>query len=159
MKEIKLTQGKVAIVDDEDYEYLRQFKWCARNHRGYTWYAQRFSQTVNGKRRIILMHRYIMDTPDGMETDHINHNGLDNRRENLRICTCAENRRNNRIAENNTTGYKGVGYTTDGYIRAQIRCNNKKHHLGHFKTVEAAAKAYNKAALKYHGEFANLNII
>ena len=165
MKEIKLTQGKVAIVDDEDYEHLRQFKWYPLRAGG-TIYVRRYCGRVNGKQKQLLMHREIMDTPEGESTDHINHNGLDNRKENLRICTVSENMCNRGAQSNNTTGYKGVfkySVTYNGktysYMTAAIRHNSKLMGLGYFKTAEEAAKAYNKAALKYHGEFAKLNIL
>ena len=87
MKEIKLTQDKVALVDDEDYKWLNEFKWyCAAG------YAARNSPKINGKQSInIFMHREINNTPKGMDTDHISHNRLDNRKVNLRTCTCSEN--------------------------------------------------------------------
>ena len=157
MKEIPLTQGKVAIVDDEDYEYLRQFKWYAQ-WDGWNWYAKR-NVIVNGKQKTILMHRVIMGVPNGRHTDHINHNGLDNREINLRICTAAGNQHNTGKQRNNTTGYKGVVITCGKYIKAQISNNGKRIHLGLFKTLEEAAKAYNEAAIKYHGEYAQLNEI
>lgn len=92
MKEIKLTQGKVVLVDDEDYEYLNQFKWYAlKNHR--TYYAQRVIQN-NYIKRTLKMHRVIMDTPCGLEVDHIDGDGLNNQKCNLRNCTFAENRKN-----------------------------------------------------------------
>jgi hypothetical protein len=165
MKEIPLTKGKVAIVDDDDYEYLRQFKW---------YYADRYAargqwigdiRYSNGKQKLktIRMHRVIMNTPGGMETDHINGNKLDNRKENLRICTGVQNRRNRVKYKNNSIGYKGVFIKkkhknkTFESICAQICVNKKIIHLGTFKTPEEAAKAYNEAAIKYYGEFAQLN--
>jgi len=161
MKEIKLTQGKVALVDDEDYEYLNQWKWCAHRSRK-TYYATRHIKGDNGK--MISIHRVIMDTPIGMEVDHLDGNGLNNQRHNLRNCTFGENRRNRKLNKNNKTGYKGVIYTRHPndchvYIQARIKIDNKIVILGHFKTEIAAALAYNKAALQYHGKFARLNVI
>ena len=157
MKDIELTQGKVALVDDEDYEYLKQSKWYAHNQRDGECYAM-------GGRGKIYMHRLIMGTPKGMYTDHINGNGLDNRKENLRVCTNAQNLMNRPKSKINTTGYKGVTISKyrdriNTYIRAQININGKNKFLGFHKTPELAAKAYNKAAIKYHGEFAQLNEI
>jgi len=92
MKEIKLTQGKSAQVDNEDFEYLDQFKWQA-HWDGYNWYAVR---TVYNPKRLIIMHRVIMKTPDNLEVDHVNHNGLDCQKNNMRNCTHGENMMNSK---------------------------------------------------------------
>ena len=154
MKEIKLTQGKVAIVDDEDYEYLNQWKWYLCKG-----YITRNIRLEDGRQGKIYMHRLIVDTPVGMYTDHINGNRLDNRKGNLRICSKSQNGMNRGGQKNNTTGYKGVfiNKARNNHIFSQIRANNILIYLGTFRTLENAARAYNKAALKYHGEFAQLN--
>lgn len=160
MKKIKLTQGKYTIVDDEDYEYLNSFRWCAHKG-GNTFYAERHSDLdpVTEKRKIISMHRVIMKTPKGFYTDHINRNGLDNRKENLRICTLGENVKNTRKYSNNTSGYKGVSWSKfANKWRAQIKKDNKKIHLGYFDDKHEANVAYCKAAKELHGEFASPNI-
>src|SRR4030066_2184242 len=105
MKEIKLTRGKVAIVDDEDYEWINQWKWHC-NGQGY---AERHCD-IPGKRTMIKMHRLILNTPNGMETDHINHNRLDNRKSNLRVRTRSQNAINTPIRSSNTSGKKGVDW-------------------------------------------------
>jgi hypothetical protein len=156
-KSIPLSQGKFAIVDDGDFEYLNQFKW----HYDNTGYASRTLSRVLIFRlsRHISMHREITEAPVGMEVDHINGNRLDNRRSNLRVCTKAENRRNIGVRKNNSTGYKGVCYRK--YIKqwqAQITVNSKAVYLGYYKTAEEAAKVYDQAAVKYYGNFANINI-
>jgi hypothetical protein len=160
MKEIKLTQGKVALVDDEDYEYLNQFNWCAIKCGG-LFYARRHENN-NGKYRKVFMHRFILDAPVGYEVDHINHNGLDNQRNNIRICTISQNRSN--AQSRGSSVYLGVCIMkikyknkTYSYITAHIAKNKKSKHLGVFKTEEEAALAYDNAAREYHGEFANLN--
>lgn len=152
MKEIKLTRGLTALVDAEDYEYLNQWKWRAiPNNR--TFYAQR-DVVIEGKSKSIKMHRLIMNTPKGMEVDHINHNGIDNRKINLRNCTPAQNRKN-RLAFGKSK-YVGVVFSNNKFI-AQIRIEGKLHRLGTFKAEKEAALMYDKAAIKHHGEFANLN--
>jgi hypothetical protein len=152
MKEIQLTQGKVTLVDDEDYDWLNQWKWHAHGSGGkskkrYT--AQRTIEKKNFKKNV-TMHRLITSAPDGMVVDHINGDSLDNRKVNLRVCTALENSRNCRRKESRT-GYRGV------FCYAVIRVNRKYVKLGAFKTTKEAARAYDKAAKKYHGEFAVLN--
>ena len=106
------------------------------------------------------MHRVIMDTELNMIVDHLNGNGLDNRRSNLRNCTHAENMRNRKINKKNRSGFKGVSYyTKDNKWRAMIKFNNLRIHIGFYIDPKDAARAYNEAAVKYHGEFANLNKI
>lgn len=162
MKEIKLTQGEVALVDDEDYEYLNQFKWhLNRCNKNRIIYAVRKGKQINKIRRSpICMHRIIMNTLKGMEVDHIDHNGLNNQKSNLRNCTHSQNGMN-KLKITSKTGYRGV------YIDIKrkkpfcvcLRRNNKTIHLGSYTTLNEAALKYNEAAFKYFGEFAILNII
>ena len=159
MRKIKLSQqgqinkGKfVALIDDEDYEYLNQFKWCVFNNR-YTFYAGRWIHE-KGRRKLILLHREIMNTAIGLQVDHRDHNGLNCQRSNLRNCTRAENLRNVKARGNHK--YKGV-YRCRKYFLAQISINGKIKHLGNFKIEEDAAKKFDEMAKIYHGEFANLN--
>jgi hypothetical protein len=154
MKSITLTKGKVAWVDDEDYEWLNQWKWHANVH-GLTWYAVR-GVGPSSSQLNIKMHRLIMNAPEDMEVDHINGNGWDNRRENLRLCTNLQNQWNRPKQRNNTTGYKGVKRSR-GKFRATIQFRKKDIHLGHFSTAEQAARAYDKKARELFGEFARLN--
>lgn len=145
MKEIQLTQGMVAIVDDEDYEEFSKHKWCFSN----VGYAQRRSG--------IYLHRVIAGAKPGEFVDHINRDRLDNRRSNLRICTKQQNQ-HNQGPRKGTSKYKGVSLRKDtGKYTACIHHNYKKINLGSFLTEEEAAEAYNKAALMYHGEFAFSN--
>ena len=158
MKRIPLTQGKFAIVDDEDYDYLMQWKWQARkSHR--TYYAVRTCYCFppnKATRHTIRMHRVIMDVPQGKETDHINHDGLDNRKQNIRVCTRVENGRNQRPRKNTSSRYKGVSVFETQW-RAQIGHNGKKKHIGLYRSEVDAAKAYDKEAKRLFGEFAYVN--
>ena len=156
MRKIPLTQGKFALVDDEDFDALNRRKWCAHKN-WYTFYAVCFSPNVNGKRSMIYMHRQILKTQDGCLTDHINGNGLDNRKENLRVATHAENIRNRRKQINNTSGYKGVSwYAQTKKWRAQLKYNGKKIHLGYFSNKDLAYEAYCVSTKDYYGQFARV---
>ena len=155
MKEIKLTQGKVALVDDEDFEYLNQFKWQAKKGRN-TYYAIR-GIVINGKHNTVLMHREILK---GDIIDHKNHNGLHNYKSNLRPCTHQENNRNQRVSANTSSIYKGVSWHTKRKKwMSYIVVDGAIIHLGRFKSEIDAAIEYNKAASLYFKEFAYLNII
>ena len=151
-RRIKLSQGKFAIVDPQDYEKLIGYPWYAAKDL-YTFYAQR---KETGK--TIKMHRQIMNPPPGLFVDHINHNGLDNRRANLRIATRLENSRNRRSLNPGISKYKGVAQSKSGNRWfASIGCEGRRIHLGSFKSETDAAKAYDKAAKELFGQFAALN--
>lgn len=156
MKEIQLTQGKVALVDDEDFERLNQKKWCAFKN-GNTFYAARIFYGGE-KQKTILMHREIMNTPQGVEVDHKDGDGLNNQKCNLRNCDHFQNSHNQSRQSNNKSGFKGVSKDKNtGKWAVNIKINNKQIHIGCFKDLKDAALAYDKAALKYHGDFARLN--
>lgn len=166
MKEIPLTRGLVTFVDDDDYEYLAQWKWHAAKGNS-TFYAVRNLWTGKRKNRkciTICMHRLILGLKNPKQfTDHIDHNGLNNQKSNLRVCTPAQNSRNTskRVTKNNSK-YLGTFYrkkVSSGSKKwmATIQHDNKNYHLGHFNTEEEAAIAYNKKAIELHGEFANVN--
>jgi hypothetical protein len=157
MKRIKLTQGKFALVSDEDYEFLSQWKWCAcKDHK--TFYAVRGLPGVNGKPTTIKMHRVIAERIGIKNPDHKDQNGLNNQRSNLREATQSQQIANQNLRRNNTSGYKGVSWFKRAEKwRAYIRVSRKQIYLGLFMDIKDAAKAYNKAALKYFGEFAVLN--
>lgn len=152
MKQIKLTQGKFAYVDDEDFERVNQYKWYFSKNK-WGGYAQR-----NMLKKTILMHRFILNPSKNMEIDHKNSNGLDNQKMNLRICTSTENKHNASLRKDNTSGYKGV-YWIDSKSRyvSVIKLNKKRIYGGYFKDKIRAALIYDEMAVKYHGQFAKLN--
>lgn len=156
MKEIPLTQGKVALVDDEDYDYLMQWKWNVTNPYKNIWYARRTVNLGNNRYKTILMHRVILNIDNNALCDHKDHDGLNNQKDNLRSCTEKENMVNRRSCHK-TSIYLGVHFYKKKYIVASITVNCETIYLGTFKEEKDAAIAYDKAALKYHGEFANLN--
>jgi hypothetical protein len=161
VKEIYLKTGDVVMVDDEDHEYLSQFKWHRVSARG-KHYAGRTVSLPNQASLTILMHRELLGTPKGMFSDHINGETLDNRRVNLRIVTHAQNMRNRKVNRVNKLGYKGVseqkGKKRTRFI-AEINHNGKRRYLGTHDTPELAALAYNRAARDLFGEHANFNNI
>lgn len=154
-KEINLSRGLVAIVDDDLFDYLNQWKWYAYPHRG-TFYARRNRGVTEAGKPQEIMHVRIMQPREGNQVDHINGNGLDNRRENLRECTHTENMRNRKIHRNNTSGYKGVYKKKQGWFSA-ISVNGEFKYLGCYTEKEDAAKAYDVAAKDFYGEFAKTN--
>ena len=147
MENIELTKGKVAIVDDEDYKFLSQYKWGAFKNRN-IYYAARMDYRGK-KRKNILMHRVIMGEPTDMQIDHINGNGLDNRRINLRVVTQSQNLRNSwkhRIGKVESD-IKSIGVTVKKYkdkiyYQAQGVINGKNVYLGCYPTEELAHEAY-----------------
>jgi len=142
MKTIELTQGKVALVDDEDFDELNQYKWYA-NKKGKAFYAMRY--TRGGKlRTAILMHRAITNFPEGMDVDHINGDGLNNCRTNLRIVTRRQNMQNRHTPKSSI--YPGVCWQKDREKwQSLISINGKRKHLGHFDLEVEAYNAYLKA--------------
>lgn len=163
MKKIKLTQGQFALVDDADYDDLNQYKWYALKEHDGNFYAARMSSRREGNRFVIRMSRQILRLKfgDRRQADHRNHNTLDNRRGNLRVCTHQENQRNQKHQKRKTSSqFKGVCWCKRRKKwQTQIYINKKVKFLGYFETEEEAALAYNEGAKKYHGEFAHLNVI
>lgn len=143
------------IIDDEDAERVLKYKWHVGKFSE-KFYAMRLVKEKD-KTTSDRLHRFIMNYPNSF-VDHINNNSLDNRKQNLRICNMAENCRNQKRHKDNISGYKGVDFSNNKW-KARIRFNYKSIYLGYYETKEQAAIAYNIAALKYFGEFAQLNNI
>lgn len=158
MKEIKLTQGKVALVDDEDFEELNRFKWQAHKS-GKTFYAAR-RMVDEGKRKFLTMHQSILNPIVGFKTDHKDGNGLHNWRSNLRYATHSQNVANAPKRKGAISIFKGVS-PLPTYINARwvayIRVNGEGKYLGCFANETDAAVAYDKAAREFFGEFARTN--
>lgn len=157
MKKIPLSQGKFALVDDDDYDFIMQWKWCFNT--GYAVRSQHICMVgKKDKSKMILMHRVVNKTPKGMETDHIDLDRLNNQKKNLRNATRRQNTRNIKKFINGTSKFKGVCWKKrEKKWQVRIRTGKKRVHLGLFTSESDAARAYNVAALKFHGEFAHLN--
>ena len=158
MKTINLTKGFVALVDDEDFELLNQRKWFAKvKKRGDKQYIYAICnvQLPSGMWTSKTMHRIILNPHLNELVDHIDHNGLNNQKSNLRICTNGQNQMNRFNASK--TGFKGVNKNRNGRYFAAINVDKKRIRLGTYNTPEEAAHVRDEAAIKYHKDFANLN--
>jgi len=156
MREIKTTQGFSAMVDNEDFDSLSAYKWHV-NVGSDTMYAV-CTERKNGIRTSIKMHRLILGLKNSEICDHIDGNGLNNQKENLRIATKSQNNANKRAT--GLSKYLGVSlHKGSNKWRGQIKKNRKITHLGYFTEEEDAAQAYNTAATRIHGEFARLNVV
>jgi leucyl aminopeptidase (aminopeptidase T) len=148
---------QAVLYDAEDADKVESYVWhIVKGHS--TFYVYR--QTPRPNRTQIAMHRELADCPKGKMVDHANKNGLDNRKGNLRICTMSENMMNRKKTRQNSTGHKGVYKTGDSLLNpysSKIQKDKKVYCLGHYKTPEEAARAYDKKAIELHGEFALLN--
>lgn len=159
MKEIKLTRGKVAFVDDDDFEWLSQWKWFASKSRN-KWYAHTNYRKHDGTWGKLSMHSCVMNFPQQIFIDHANGNGLDCQKHNLRAATRSQNGANRTSSLKSSSHYLGVSFYRRRLTNpwgAFIRKDKKLRYLGTFSTDVDAAKAYDTAAKELHGEFANLN--
>jgi hypothetical protein len=149
IRPISLTKGKIAIIDEEDYKLVNKYRW---NFNGR--YAQSYEK--NAQYKTITMHRLIMRPPIGFVVDHINHDMLDNRRCNLRICTQSQNEANKKINITNTSGKKGVSFDKkNNKWRATIRINHINVVIGWYSDIDKAGEAYLAKAKEIYGEFAS----
>jgi hypothetical protein len=156
--EIKLTRGTVAIIDDADVSLVANYNWHAELDHG-VWYARtKPLYRDDRKRSPIGMHHLILGKNPGAHVDHIDGDGLNNRRNNLRAASASQNAMNQRrLKANNTTGFKGVTRRRENKWHAQIQYQGRKIHIGDFPTPRLAADAYDKAAIELFGEFAATN--
>ena len=155
---IPLTQGKFALIDAEDFDRVSNLTWHLLDQKKPTQYAIT-NMVIGGKMTTVRMHRFIMKALPGVEYDHRDGDGLNNRKFNLRKCTSSENSMNSRPRHGSTSKYKGVCRNNQkNKWRSTIKVNGKYIHLGNFKDELAAALAYDAAALKYFGEFARPNV-
>lgn len=164
MKEIALTRGKVALVDDEEYEFLNQWKWFAREDKN-NFYAIRNEHTTLQKSvyqtKTIYMHRLILGIENPkILVDHKDHNGLNNQKSNIRTSTNQQNSCNKKKHAKASSKYKGVSWHK-GICKwhSQIYADGKKKSLGYYPDEKKAADSYNIAARYYHKEFASLNVL
>lgn len=157
MIEVPLTQGKVALIDDEDAERVLAYKWTALSTRKPgRWYARR-SVWIDEKSTTIYLHRFIANAPREVHIDHRNGDGLDNRKENLRIVTNAQNHQAAKVKAGKT-GFRGVCVSKSGKrFHARLSVSGQKVYRNGFLKAEEAARAYDELAKQYHGEFATLN--
>lgn len=164
-REIALTQGMVALVDEEDYERVSQYKWCACYHPnpgGGGVFRAVCNYTQEGKARSRLLHRFVLNAPSGVEVDHVDRGrSLDCRRYNLRLATHSQNLANQRKTLRPTSSrYKGVTrVSARNRWRAQLKTRGRNNYLGDFTHEDDAARAYNAAATIHFGQFALLNVV
>lgn len=157
MKQIFSNNGIAITVDEADYKLLSTMKWYVHVKSNGKCYAM---STRKLNKKPVLMHRLILNAKHGQFIDHINGDGLDNRKANLRFCTLSQNNANRKSAKDSSSKYLGVSFCKkSNKWRAHISVNNKIKHIGTFKTEIEAALAYNKMAVKIHGKFAKPNII
>lgn len=155
-KEIPISGGRVAIVDDGDYALISRFKWSSKQC-GNTVYAHR-GYTENGRKTMVVMHRFLMGAKSSIQVDHVNGNGLDNRRENLRFATLQQNQFNQTKIPGCSSKFKGVHWNKKfRKFQASIRVHGHRKSLGYFRNDASGAKAYDQAAIKFYGQFARTN--
>jgi len=147
---IPLTRGNIALIDKEDYDKVKDYGWYSNYNKN----TQSFYAMTETDKKGIRMHRHLLNNPKGFDVDHIDHNTLNNRRRNLRLCTNSQNIMNSKIRSDNSTGFRGVSFNkkTKKYI-ARIMIDKKTITIGTYITALEASEAYNKVAKELHGEF------
>lgn len=156
----RTSNGFTVTVDADDYDEVMCHVWKARKPpSSRTYYVERGEYDSQRKKwKLVLLHRQLLDSPDGVMVDHWNGNGLDNRRKNLRHCTNAQNQANQQLRLDSRTGFRGVDFHAPSqFFRAHIKLDGKKRYLGQFATARDAAIAYDNAARSLYGEFARPN--
>lgn len=155
MKQIPLTRGMFALVDDADFESVNQFKWCVQKSKK-SFYAVRAVRRSDGKKSLQYLHRFLISIKSRL--DHRDGDGLNNQRHNLRPATCAQNGANRKKTSGGTSAFKGVHWTAANKPwQSRIQINGEREHLGNFESEQDAARAYDIAAKEKFGEFAKLN--
>ena len=149
---IPLTQGCEAVIDMSDLALVVTANWHVRSDGPRKYAARNLPKDINGFRKHALLHRVICGAPDGCEVDHIDGNGLNNCRSNLRLCNKSENQANRKVSRLSTTGLKGVSPYKSVW-RARISKNGRRYYLGYHKTPDAAHQAYCQASAEFHGQF------
>lgn len=160
MKQIPLGGGHFTLVDDKDFEELSKYKWrLSKSDKGH-YYARRSSYRETGKKTHVFMHRQTLNPPKGMPVDHINNNGLDNRRSNIRVVTTSQNIIRIPKVQTGISKYKGVRFSKarNGWY-ANFEYMGKRYFRGYFKTEEEAALAYNRLAVLYQPGIAHINMV
>jgi hypothetical protein len=158
VRHITITNRKkeeyTVLVDDEDYEDVSSFTWFIWIDRKGHKYAGRGVRQPSGRYKTVFMHAYINKTPNGSVTDHINGNGLDNRKENLRTCTRPQNAWNTHTVRTNTSGYRNVCWAKSHNMwKVAIRCNGTRKFVGYFPSIEDAAVAEKNARTSMHSGY------
>lgn len=155
--EMQLTQGQVAFIDKDDYDLVKSYRWCAFKG-GNTFYVSTNIRKADSKWTTLSMHRLITKAPKGMEVDHEDHNGCNNRRGNLRVCTSQQNQMGSKRKKNGGSKYKSVSWHKGTKKwQTHIRINGKINHLGLFHSEIEAALAYDEASRKHFKGYAYLN--
>ncbi len=153
---VQLTKGQVTVIDASDVPVIAPMRWCALEVKPGKFYAVTHGHSSSGRRTLIFMHRYLLEAESGVDVDHRDRDGLNNRRNNIRLASRSMNMANKGISPLNTSGYRGVQKDHHKW-KAVIKINRKRIHIGSFASAEDAARAYDAKAVELFNEFAGLN--